>query len=42
MFRDETKRLQPTELAKGGAVAEKSFVILVLVGIVEVFVGTLA
>jgi len=34
-----TKRLQSTELAKGGAVAEKSFVILVLVGIAEVFVG---
>jgi len=31
--------LQPTELAKGGTVAEKSFVILVLVGMVEVFVG---
>jgi len=31
--------LQPTELAKGGTVAEKSFVILVLVGIVEVFAG---
>jgi len=34
-----TKRLQSTELAKGGTVAEKSFVILVLVGIVEVFAG---
>jgi cation diffusion facilitator family transporter len=34
-----TKRLQRTELAKGGAVAEKSFAISVLVGIVEVFVG---
>jgi len=32
--------LHPTELARGGKVAEKSFVILVLVGIVEVFVGT--
>jgi len=31
--------LQPTELAQGGTVAEKSFLILVLVGIVEVFVG---
>jgi len=31
--------LQSTELAKGGTVAEKSFVILVLVGIVEVFAG---
>jgi len=31
--------LHPTELARGGKVAEKSFVILVLVGIVEVFVG---
>jgi divalent metal cation (Fe/Co/Zn/Cd) transporter len=28
------------ELAKGGAVAAKSFAILVLVGIVEVIVGT--
>jgi cation diffusion facilitator family transporter len=35
-----TKRLQRTELAMGGAVAEKSFAISVLVGIVEVFVGT--
>jgi cation diffusion facilitator family transporter len=34
-----TKRLQSSRLAKGGAVAEKSFVILVLVGVVEVFVG---
>jgi len=34
-----TKRLQRAELAKGGAVAEKSFAISVLVGIVEVFVG---
>jgi len=39
MFQDETKRLQPTELAKGARVAEKSFLILVLVGIFEVFVG---
>jgi len=31
--------LQSTELAKGGTVAERSFVILVLVGIVEVLVG---
>jgi len=31
--------LQPTELAKGGTVAEKSFVILVLLGIVEMFGG---
>jgi len=31
--------LQPGELAKGGTVAEKSLVILVLVGIVEVSVG---
>ena len=34
-----TKRLQRAELVKGGAVAEKSFAISVLVGIVEVFVG---
>ncbi|MCJ7759610.1 cation transporter, partial [Candidatus Bathyarchaeota archaeon] len=34
-----TNRLQSTKLAKGGAVAEKSFAILVLVGIVEVSVG---
>jgi cation diffusion facilitator family transporter len=32
--------LQSTRLAKGGAVAEKSFVVLVLVGIAEVFAGT--
>jgi len=38
-LRNETERLQPTELAKGAKVAEKSFLILVLVGIVEVFVG---
>jgi cation diffusion facilitator family transporter len=31
--------LQSTRLAKGGAVAEKSFVALVLVGIAEVFIG---
>jgi cation diffusion facilitator family transporter len=31
--------LQSSRLAKGGTVAERSFVILVLVGIVEVFVG---
>jgi len=31
--------LQPAELAKGGKVAEKSFAVLVLVGVVEVFVG---
>jgi cation diffusion facilitator family transporter len=31
--------LQSTRLAKGGAVAEKSFAVLVLVGIAEVFVG---
>jgi len=31
--------VQSTELAKGGTVAEKSFAVLVLVGIVEVFVG---
>jgi len=36
---EETKRLQSTELAKGGRVAEKSFLILLLVGIVEVFAG---
>ena len=36
---DVTGRLQSTRLAKGGAVAEKSFAILVLVGIAEVFVG---
>lgn len=35
-----TSGLQSTRLAKGGAVAEKSFVVLVLVGIVEVFIGT--
>jgi cation diffusion facilitator family transporter len=34
-----TKRLQSSRLAKGGAVAERSFVILVLVGVIEVFVG---
>jgi cation diffusion facilitator family transporter len=34
-----TSGLQSTRLAKGGAVAEKSFVVLVLVGIAEVFVG---
>jgi len=34
--------LQSTELAKGGKVAEKSFIILVLVGIVEVLVGILS
>ena len=34
-----TSRLQSTRLAKGGAVAEKSFAVLVLVGIAEVFVG---
>jgi len=39
MFEDETQRLQPIELAKGGTVAEKAFLILVLVGIVEAFVG---
>jgi len=37
-----TKRLQSTELAKGGKVAEKSFIISVLVGIVEVLVGILS
>lgn len=31
--------MQQTKLVKGGVVAEKSFVILVLVGIVEVFAG---
>ena len=31
--------MQSTRLAKGGAVAEKSFAVLVLVGIAEVFVG---
>lgn len=31
--------MQQTKLAKGGVVAERSFVILMLVGIVEVFVG---
>jgi cation diffusion facilitator family transporter len=36
---DLNKRLQHAELAKGGVVAEKSFAISVLVGIVEVFVG---
>jgi len=34
--------LHSSELAKGGAVAEKSFLILVLVGIVEVAVGELS
>ena len=34
-----TERLQSTELAKGGTVAEKSFVVLVLVGLAEVIVG---
>jgi cation diffusion facilitator family transporter len=34
-----TRRVQSSRLAKGGAVAEKSFVVLVLVGIAEVFVG---
>ncbi len=34
-----TDRLQSTRLARGGKVAEKSFVVLVLVGIVEVFIG---
>ena len=34
--------MQKTELAKGGAVAGKSFAVLVLVGIVEVFVGILS
>jgi cation diffusion facilitator family transporter len=36
---DLTQKLHRAELAKGGAVAEKSFVVSVLVGIVEVFVG---
>jgi cation diffusion facilitator family transporter len=31
--------LQSSRLAKGGAVAEKSFVVLVLVGLAEVFIG---
>lgn len=31
--------MQSGELAKGGTVAEKSFVVLLLVGIVEVFIG---
>jgi len=31
--------LQSSELAQGGTVAEKSFLILVLVGVVEIFVG---
>ena len=34
-----TSTLQSTRLAKGGAVAEKSFAVLVLVGVAEVFVG---
>jgi len=34
-----TNRLRSTRLAKGGAVAEKSFAILVLVGIAEVSIG---
>jgi cation diffusion facilitator family transporter len=34
-----TERLQSSRLAKGGAVAEKSFVVLLLVGIAEVFIG---
>ena len=32
--------LQPRTLARGGAVAKKSFVVLVLVGIAEVLIGT--
>jgi cation diffusion facilitator family transporter len=36
---EETWRLQSTELAKGGRVAGNSFVVLVLVGIIEVFTG---
>jgi cation diffusion facilitator family transporter len=34
-----SRRLRPTGLAKGGAVAQRSFVILVLVGIVEILIG---
>lgn len=34
-----TNRLKSTRLAKGGTVAKKSFVVLVLVGIAEVFIG---
>lgn len=34
-----TRRLRSNVLAKGGAVAEKSFVVLVLVGVAEVFTG---
>jgi len=37
----ENSKLQSAQLAKGGTVAEKSFVVLVLVGIAEVFVGIL-
>ncbi len=35
----DCEKLRSAELAKGGAVAEKSFVVLVLVGVAEVFVG---
>jgi cation diffusion facilitator family transporter len=35
----ECGKLRSAELAKGGAVAEKSFAVLVFVGVVEVFVG---
>ncbi len=35
-------RLQSTGLAKGGAVAEKSFVVLVLVGVIEVSIGIMS
>ena len=34
-----SRRLRPTGLAKGGTVAQRSFVILVLVGIVEILIG---
>jgi cation diffusion facilitator family transporter len=35
----ECGKLRSAELAKGGAIAEKSFAVLVLVGVAEVFVG---
>jgi cation diffusion facilitator family transporter len=35
-----TVRLKSARLARGGAVAERSFVVLVLVGLAEVFIGT--
>jgi cation diffusion facilitator family transporter len=37
---ENMSRMQRSKLAKGGAVAQKSFMILVFVGIVEVVIGT--